>query len=198
MRWPELEYFFLLWKQWGILDIWCGNGRLLESYLSYFSVYPDTYIGIDLSADLIDEARKIHENAEFIIANMLEIESLLKGKKFSQVFLIASFHHLETLEEREDMMEKLYKLTQEGWHVYMTNWALESSLNKLKYAESKINGSSNSFNSSDFNIKIGEYCRFYHSFSLEELTYLAEKSWFKMVENREFEGGRNIITILQK
>jgi len=36
----------------------------------------------------------------------------------------------------------------------MTNWALESSLNKDKYADSKREGSENKFNSSDFDIKI--------------------------------------------
>jgi hypothetical protein len=39
---------------------------------------------------------------------MLEIKNLVGEGKYKNIFLIASFHHLETLEERQIMMNKLY------------------------------------------------------------------------------------------
>lgn len=65
----------------------------------------------------------------------------------------------------------------------MTNWALESDINREKYASSKIPRRDNSrmvseksFASSDFQIKIGAFHRYYHSFTLEELEYIAKKA----------------------
>lgn len=80
----------------------------------------------------------------------------------------------------------------------MTNWALDSDLNQIKYNESKIIWSENRFASSDYTIKFWEFDRFYHCFSLSELEYLAEKSGLKIKENRLFENQKNYITILEK
>ena len=79
----------------------------------------------------------------------------------------------------------------------MTNWALESPLNEEKYrdsGESQIN----EFWSRDFHIKIGKFTRYYHSFTLRELEYLAKETGFHILENRLFSTEKNIITILRK
>jgi len=198
MKWPELEYFFSFLKWGHILDIWCGNGRLLELYTMYFGNAPEKYTWIDMSSWLIAEALKIFPGRDFREGDMLDIWGIIVGQKFKNVFLIASFHHLSNIQEREDMMWLLYDVLEDGWYIYMTNWALESSLNKEKYRNSQIPESKNRFMSSDFNIKIWKFERFYHSFHLDELSYLADKVGFKIQENRLFEWEKNIITILQK
>jgi hypothetical protein len=78
----------------------------------------------------------------------------------------------------------------------MTNWALNSELNYEKYQKSIIEWSKNDFWWLDYSIKIWEFTRYYHCFSLEELEYLSKKSWFEIVENRLFDNNRNFITIL--
>lgn len=80
----------------------------------------------------------------------------------------------------------------------MTNWALESPLNIHAYKNSAIYGSENQFLSRDFSIKIGKYFRFYHSFHLDELNYLAQKTNFHILENRLFDNERNFVSIFQK
>lgn len=80
----------------------------------------------------------------------------------------------------------------------MTNWALSSQLNQEKYKSSQIIGSENQYGSHDYSIKIGNDMRYYHSFSLDELEYLSLDIWFTLQENKLFEWGRNIITILKK
>lgn len=198
MKWEELEYFFSQLGEWNILDIWCGSGRLLEQYNLYFKKILEKYLWVDMSQWLIDEAKKTFPNQEFWTWNMLNIQEIVWEKKYKNIFLVASFHHLESLEQREDMMMQLYKICEEWWTIYMTNWALESPLNLEKYKKSKILESENDFWSSDFSIKIWKFQRFYHSFNILELEYLAKNSGFNIIENRLFDNGRNITTILQK
>jgi len=198
MKWPELQYFFSMLNSWSILDIWCWSGRFLESFKDTFWFLPENYQWMDMSSELIKEASNTFPDFEFHIWNMLNLDGFIKNTYLENVFLIASFHHLDNLIDRENMMNILYAHTQVNWKVYMTNWALESSINKNKYQASKIEDSENQFWSSDFNIKFWEFDRYYHSFSLDELKYLSEKAGFKILENRLFHGDKNIVTILQK
>ena len=87
----------------------------------------------------------------------------------------------------------------EDWgYLFMTNWALNSEINNEKYKDSIIDNSLNNFWSKDYMIKFWEYNRYYHCFDLKELEYLANKTWFKIIENKLFENKKNIITILKK
>jgi hypothetical protein len=71
----------------------------------------------------------------------------------------------------------------------MTNWNLMSESNFSKYEKSyKGNG--------DFQIKIGTYHRYYHGFVLEELENLSQESGLDIIENRVFEDGRNLVSII--
>jgi SAM-dependent methyltransferase len=199
MKWEELIYFFTpLPKNTSILDVWCGSGRLLEQYHWYFHEYPKQYMWIDLSSELISEAKLSFPKFDFRIWNMLEIQSLKWNQSFDSIFCIASFHHLPSLKDRKTFLAQLYSMSQKGATIYMTHWALDSNFNKDKYATSKIPWSENQFWSSDFNIKIWSHLRYYHNFSLEELDSLFTESWFNIIENRLFENERNIISILQK
>jgi hypothetical protein len=79
----------------------------------------------------------------------------------------------------------------------MTNWDLQSPINKEKYKNNKIKTSKNELWSEDYFIKIGDFQRFYHSFSLQELEYIFHQTWFEILENRLFENERNIVSIIQ-
>ena len=48
----------------------------------------------------------------------------------------------------------------------------------------------------DFDIKIGEFSRYYHGFTLIELEELFKETEYEIIENRIFEGGRNFISII--
>jgi hypothetical protein len=105
---------------------------------------------------------------------------------------------LESIENRLSVLKQTYDLLESWWFVFMTNWALESKFNKEKYKDSKIKNSINKFWSSDFNIKIWKFDRFYHCFTLEELEYLFKEVGFEVIESKEFEGERNFISVLKK
>ncbi len=87
--WKEFESFtpYLKEKQ-SILDLGCGNGRLL----SYLQKHGDfKYIGVDQSAGLLKHAKKNHPKAKFIEA---DISKKLDLKPVDLIFAIASFHHI--------------------------------------------------------------------------------------------------------
>lgn len=198
MKWAELEYFFSRMNQWSILDIWCGSGRLLEQYKIYFWDLPTKYLWIDLSRWLLDEAEKSFPDMKFLMWNMMDISEILLWESYDNIFMIASFHHLQTFQERGLFIQDLYENTSKWTRVFLTNWALNSDFNSKKYLPSKIDWSESDFWGLDYNIKIWSELRYYHCFSLEELETLFLKVGFKILENRIFDWERNFITILEK
>lgn len=91
---------------------------------------------------------------------------------FDGIFFIASFHHLSTREERISVLGQAKKLLSKTGKVIMINWNL-SHPSHVKYKTSKITDYPDG--SGDFDIKIGGYKRFYHAFSHDEYTSLAEE-----------------------
>ncbi len=198
MKWEEIGYFIeSLTDQQdiSILDIWCGNGRLYwalkDSELKIWK-----YLWIDLSSWLLEEAKKMYPWINFQERDMVNISELDHG--WSHIFFIASFHHLETLEDRLSVLGQAYDVLEPGWTIYMTNWALDSDLNKQKYSQSIISDTKNEYWSQDYSIKIWEYIRYYHWFNIAELEYLFKEIWFEIIENREFDTEKNIISIIKK
>ena len=197
MKWEEIYYFFnKIWKFEGlnILDIWCWSWRLVSHIKDFFD-WNFYYTWIDSSNEMILEAKKQYKEYDFFTQNMKDISL---EKKYDLVFLIASFHHLQTIEERIEVLKNLKQYLKNDSIIFMTNWSLDSELNKQKYTSSKIPNSENSFLSSDYNIKIWEFYRYYHCFDLSELEYLFNEAWFKIIENREFENKKNFISIIKK
>ena len=196
MKWEEIEYFISFLsdkKDISILDIWCGNWRLLFNlkHLKWFK-----YLWVDLSRSLLDEAKKNNPNNDFVELDMIDISNI--KQKFSFVFLIASFHHLNTIKQRKKVLKNIFKLLKDNWIVFLTNWSLNGEFYRKKYTNNIITWSENEFLSMDYNIKIWDYSRYYHWFNINELKYLFEYSGFKIIENREFNNKKNFISILKK
>lgn len=80
-----------------VLDVGCGNGRLLEE-CARVGYVPTHYLGVDSSTLMIAEARQSHPGYHFEVLDMREL-SRLTGS-YDAICLIASYHHLETREER--------------------------------------------------------------------------------------------------
>ena len=146
---------------------------------------------------MIDEAKLAYKNSDFLILDMTSIDKI-QNKKFDFIFFIASFHHLQTMSERLEVLQKANNLLNKNWIIFMTNWYLNSSINDEKYKNDVIENSENEFWSVDYNIYFWEYARFYHCFSLIELNYLFKNNWFEIIENRAFETNKNFISIIKK
>ena len=188
--WPELDFIIEdMKKQWykSILDIGCGNGRFLEEAKNCRYILKG-YLGLDSSSGMIEEARWLHPDSEFGVCDMLTLGeySLIRWTSFDAILFLASFHHLQTRVERTRVLCDMKNLLAPGGRSYMTNWNLRE---QPRYEKShQWNG--------DFDIKIGEYSRYYHGFTLTELSDLFDDAWYEVVEHRIFEGGRNILSIL--
>lgn len=201
MKWEEIDYFISSYlsdfENKNFLDIWCGSARLLEQFSNEFDIKKINYLWLDLSDEMLKYASSNFPDKEFLNLNMLDLDNI-SWKKFDYIFFIASFHHLDSFEKRQEVLRKTYKILKKDWFIFMTNWALNSELNYLKYKDSIIQDTTNEFWSLDYNIKIWEYDRYYHSFSLKELEKLFIENDFEIIENREFENKRNFISIIQK
>lgn len=185
--WPELEYTIEDMRKMGYtsaLDIGCGNGRFLEQ-IEDWGLRILNYLGIDSSRGMIVEAQKLHPEQQFKVIRMQDITTV--NHSFDALILLASFHHLETRWERIQFLQHSKKLLTLGGRIYMTNWNLRD---QKKYTDSHRWDS-------DYDIKIGAYFRYYHGFTVAELTELFEETGYRVIENRIFEWGRNIISILE-
>jgi SAM-dependent methyltransferase len=186
LQWPELDHIIEDMQQCGytsVLDIGCGNGRFVEQAMRY-EVWGMRYMGIDSSAGMITEAQKLHPGYEFAVCPMWELATLQHSNTptFDCIILLASYHHLEFRAERIAVLEDMKSLIAPGWAIYMTNWNLRD---QPKYEKSRRWDG-------DFDIKIGEYSRYYHGFTTDELAELFAVTGWHVIENRIFDGGRNI------
>ncbi len=189
LKWPELDYIISDIHEQGytsVLDVGCGNGRFLEQ-MERGTWNVRRYLWVDNSAGMIEEARKLHPEYGFAVCDMLSLDTL-EVWTYDAIVFLASFHHLETPEERIQVLHDVKKLLAPGGRVYMTNWNLRE---QPKYEKShRWNG--------DFDIKIGAYSRYYHGFTLSELEDLFVQTGYTVVENRVWEGGRNIVSVLKE
>jgi len=57
---------------------------------------------------MLNSAKNSFPDKEFLELNMLNIDKI--NKLFNNIFFIASFHHLDNLENREEVLKKAYNL----------------------------------------------------------------------------------------
>jgi tRNA (uracil-5-)-methyltransferase TRM9 len=185
--WPELNYIVAdIQRQWyrSVLDIGCGNGRFLEE-AEKSDFIPKEYLWIDSSMGMIEEAKHLHPEYIFSVMNMIDMANIWK---YDAIVLLASYHHLDTSQDRQKALSNIKNFLRENGRIYMTNWNLRD---QERYKDShQGNG--------DYMIKIGEYRRYYHGFTLDELEGLFLQTGYTIVENKIFEGGRNIVSILSE
>ena len=204
LKWPEISYLLeQISQRDAIIDIACGSWRLISWYQDTYWSMPDTYIWLDASENILIEARKPYPWFIFFHGNMenQDIYTTIKNKTKNtkkHIFCIAGFHHINDIWLRWQILSYWYDTLNPWEKVCMTNWALESQVNKDTYKSAMIHDTENEFWSHDFSIKIGKYTRWYHSFTLAELEYLADSAGFTILENRLSESEKNFITILEK
>lgn len=200
MKWEEIDYFIDKYFNDNIksvLDIWCGSWRLLEQFSNTVNISNFDYLGLDLSSDMLKHAEWNFPQKEFLCLNMLELDKL-EWRKFDFIFFIASFHHLDKMEDRITALKKVKNLLNTNWKIFFTNWSLNSEVHTDKYSKDIVENSKNKFWSLDYSILFWDYARYYHGFDLSELEYLFKETWFEIIENREFDNKRNFISIIKK
>ncbi len=200
--WPELLEFKKYLKDGiKILDLGCGNGRLI----SLLKDYEIDYIGSDMSESLLNYAKKQEKGKikdfRFVEENMKRVN--FEKESLDIVFMIASFHHLENKKERLELLIKMNSWLKKDGLLIMTNWNLWEKHNFKKYFKCLFDMSCKK-TFKDFIVPFknnrGESLgkRFYHSFIISEIEKLMKKTGFKILENKYSDKKKNIITITSK
>lgn len=129
MRWQDLDEIIddiAHCEYKSVLDIGCGNGRFVEFFDKKYSDADIEYVGIDTSKEMIDEAKKMHSERDFLVGNMSEETSYhFEKKSFDAIVAIASFHHLQDENTRLKTLEIWKQLLKKNGKIYMTNWNLQ-------------------------------------------------------------------------
>jgi 2-polyprenyl-3-methyl-5-hydroxy-6-metoxy-1,4-benzoquinol methylase len=202
--WPEFEYFKgYLAKGQAVLDIGCGNGRLL----AMLKEFEPNYLGIDNSSGLIKEAKKKWPNQDFKIVDILDLSSI--KIKYDIVILVATLHHIPSAKLRLQALENVYKVLKPGGKLLMTNWNLLQKryikyiikYNLLKIAEPNkevIEGvRAKNLDLQDVFIPWQKnYLRYIYAFNELTTSRLVKKAGFEIIKN--VANTRNVITIAKK
>jgi len=201
--WPEFEYFkgYLKDGQ-AVLDLGCGNGRLLK-ILEDFKI---DYLGIDNSSNLIKDAKQKWPEYNFKEADILDL-SLLE-KKYDLVFMVSALHHIPSKKFREQVINNIRKHLKADGKLLMINWNLwQKRYLKyiIKYTLLKLTEPSKEIKEIE-GLKINDLdfqdvfipffdkknIRYMHAFTENNIINLLEKNGFEIIKN--VSNTRNIIT----
>lgn len=118
--WPDLKPFLAdVPPQASVLDVGCGNGRLLLGL-------PDSveYTGLDFSTTLLEKAVENHPRARFIEADITKPEGWHGLPQFDYIFCIAVIHHLANRKEQLFLLKQIKAHLKPGGQCLITAWNL--------------------------------------------------------------------------
>lgn len=175
-----------------VLDIGCGNGRLLQ----LFKDIDIDYTGVDSSEKLIEIARQHYPNKKFQLAEALKLP--FPNNYFDKVYAIAVLHHIPSEELRLEFLREARRVLHSEGKMVLTVWNLWQwrgwGLN-LKYVILKILGRSK-LDFKDVFVPWGKSCqRYIHCFAKKELKDLVRKAGFKV---KEMDGNHNLYIVAGK
>lgn len=175
-----------------VLDLGCGNGRLIESLKDK----EIKYLGLDNSNELIKLAKKNYPNYEFFVLDILNVENSkefrdkIKEKKFDHIFCLATLQHLPGRELRVQVLKEMKLLLSEEGKIIISNWNMwkqkkyrylifKTFFNKLK-GKNKLEFGDVLFPWKNSRGKILSQ-RYYHAFRKKELLGLAKEAGFNKI-----------------
>lgn len=118
--WPDLKPFLDKVRPGSsILDVGCGNGRLLPGLPSKIK-----YTGLDISHKLLEEATNTHPDHQFIESDITKKETWKHLPRFDYIFCIAVLHHLPTRKDHLFVLKQIQKHLKPDGKVLITAWNL--------------------------------------------------------------------------
>jgi tRNA (uracil-5-)-methyltransferase TRM9 len=112
--WPEMEKLLIgLNLEDSVLDIGCGNGRLLEV------IKNQNYLGVDNSEELISLAKQNYPDNNFRVADILDLKI---ENKYDLVISVAVLHHLPSEELRLKALAEMNKVAK--GKIYFSVWRM--------------------------------------------------------------------------
>jgi len=182
-----------------VLDLGCGNGRLLDLLKNQ----KINYIGVDNSSALITLAQKKYPGVDFRTGNALNLP--FPDNYFDKIYSIAVLHHIPSQELRLKFLKEAKRVLKPEGLLILTVWDLwqwRGFKHNFKYAVLKILGLSKLDFGDVFVPWQKKYQRYVHCFTKRELVRFAQNAGFqvkaigklKMKESRQ----ANIYVVVQK
>jgi 2-polyprenyl-3-methyl-5-hydroxy-6-metoxy-1,4-benzoquinol methylase len=222
--WPDVDYALKKYLKDGsrVLDIGCGNGRLVHSLFKSKNI---DYLGFDNSKSLIEQAKKIKESKkEKLSKNKIKIKFETRdmldladepAENYDLIFLISSLNHIPSLELQQKILVNINRMLKKDGLLIMTNWNMwqVNRKNKKSVWYYKFNHNFQlpyTKNNLGFKEIItlwqNKHPLFYQAFTLKDLKKLLTFSGFKTLENKyvrqdkkvHWWNGHNILTIARK
>ena len=170
--WPELNFIAeLLPPEGSILDVGCGNGRLLHILQNSRL----QYTGVDSAQALLNEAKNLYPEKNFILADALALP--FADETFDAVVSLAVLHHIPSKELRNKFFFEAARVLKPGgimiitvWNFWRWRWIKEliaSLLSKIIHPRTSDLG--------DMNMTFGplKTPRYLHAITKHELSSLA-------------------------
>jgi 2-polyprenyl-3-methyl-5-hydroxy-6-metoxy-1,4-benzoquinol methylase len=127
--WPEIKNLTDNIKEGDkVLDVGCGNGRLLE-VLKNKNI---NYLGVDNSSELIKIARNNYPNYKFLVADILDL-SQIPVDSFDYVFCLAVLPHIPGKKLRMKALRELKKKVKNSGKIIISAWNLWGQKTNKKY-----------------------------------------------------------------
>jgi len=184
--WFEFEiYKELLQEGDRVLDLGCGNGRLLES----LDDRKIKYVGMDVSQELLNEAskkfkvkKKLKSKFNFKKGSFMDIP--YKSPYFDKIISVAAFHHVPSREYRLQALAEMKRVLKKDGTLVISVWNLWTKrywkqvfetifrLHKYDFADCMI----------PWNYKKTGIKRYYHAFRLSEMRVLLREAGFYLVD----------------
>lgn len=166
----ELEHFAKKWKNGRLLNAGCGHGADFIPFKRDFELH-----GVDFSSEMIKLAEKYAKKHKFEPNLYVEdIRSLpFKNEYFDWAIAVASYHHLDSNQDRVQALEELYRVLKPGGEAFFTVWNKWQPRFILKKKDALI----------PFRHKDTTYLRYYHLFSYGEIEKLVKNTGFTLVKS---------------
>ena len=117
--WPEMKkYLKEIRKNDSILDVGCGEGRLIQG------IKTSSYTGIDFSPTLLEIAKKRYPKRKLLLRDITTQKGWKGLKEFDKIFCVAVIHHLATKKEQLFVMKQIKKHLKKDGIAYISIWNL--------------------------------------------------------------------------
>ncbi len=185
-----------------ILDLGCGNGEFARQLADAGHTAP--YLGVDFSLPLLENAMRVPEHfpAKFLALDITVEDWSEIPDIYPLITSFATLHHIPGEETRLRILKNIHdRLASHGQFIF-SNWQfLNSERLRARIQPWDVVGLKEAdVDEGDYLLdwrRGGQGFRYAHQYSEDELSYLAEKSGFRIIESFYSDGATGNLGLYQ-